>query len=141
MKRQSEELFFKYIAKPTQKTNKNVLNINLPSDYSPIAGDIIEIFISDNQNVGYITYSAKLVIYKPVNTDILYDIAAISGKLAHTDSTFEELDSAYLTIDNGVKFVTLVAPSGQEIFFDASAKYIVNLIVHRSKASIDLYEL
>ena len=142
MKRQSEEVFFKYNTIPTQSDNQtNSININLPSNYSPIAGDIVELFISENQNTGYLTYYAKLLFYKPLNTNKLYDVAAINGRLAATENNFAELESAEINEKNGVFFFTLNTPFGTAIDFDPSGTHIVNLIVHRSKASIDLYYL
>ena len=140
MKRQSEELFFKDNTIPS-KTDKSAINVKLPSDYSPIAGDTIEIFISEDQNFGYISYYANLLVYKPINSGILYDITAISGKLPILGDTFVQIDMAYLSIIDGVKFVTLSVPSEKEVFLDPSSNYIVSLIVHRSKTSIELYDV
>ena len=140
MKRQSEELFFKYNTIPT-KYNKSAINVKLPSDYSPIAGDVIEIFISEDQNFGFISYYANLLVYKPVNSGILYDFTAISGKLPILGDTFVQIDMASLSIIDGVKFVTLSVPSEKEVFLDPSSNYLVCLIVHRSKTSIELYEV
>ena len=69
MKRQLENLFFKYKGYPSQKSADSI-TFNLPDDYEPIPGDIIEMIVSENQNKGYVSYYAKLVCYSDAENQI-----------------------------------------------------------------------
>ena len=144
MKRQSEELFFKYITRPTQSEgNTNQISFGIPSDYSPIPGDIVEMIVSEKGSYGFVSYYAKLVCYRPnFGEDVGFyrDFAALSGKLELPDGSFTDLDTAQMSGDEKLD-VGLYAKSGTTIHFDAGADHVVNLFVHRSKAFVDLYYL
>lgn len=144
MKRQSEELFFKYITRPTQSEgNLNQVSFAIPSDYSPIPGDIVEMIISEKGSYGFVSYYAKLVCYRPnfgKEVGFYRDFAALSGKLELPDGTFTDLDTAQLSGDEKLT-IDLYAKSGTTIQFDNGYDHVVNLFVHRSKAIVDLYYL
>ena len=137
MKRQSEELFFKYISKATAQGISGIV-FDIPDEYEPIPGDIIEMIISDNGTSGAATYYAKLVVYKDPG-DYMY-IDALDGKLKGADSGFYPLLWASYNKENGKKTITLFANDNEAVLVETQGN-LVNLIVHRSKAEIELYTL
>ena len=142
MKRQVEDLFFKYKGHPSRQNNESII-FNLPDDYEPLPGDIIEMIVSENQNKGYVSYYAKLVCYSDAenqNNDI--QIEALDGKLEDANATTIPLESSlYTKNEEHKKFVQLITKSGLVVLFDDGADYLVNLIVHRSKGDVGLYFL
>lgn len=144
MKRQSEELFFKYVTKP--KGSDNGIEFAKPADYIPIPGDIIEMIISENGNYGSVSYYAKIVCYRPnfggdVGFD--FDIAPLCGKLTATAGGFTDLNAVALGYDGSgnPSSIVLYSKEGTNVLVDSNANHVVNMIVHRSKAVVDLYYL
>ena len=144
MKRQSEELFFEYVTKPTGSDNG--IEFAKPADYIPIPGDIIELIISENGNYGSVSYYAKIVCYRPnfgADVGFDFDIAALSGKLTAAAGGFTDLDTVTLGYGEEGKLSSFILYSkqGTNVLIDSNADHVVNMIVHRSKATIDLYYL
>ena len=144
MKRQDEELFFKYVTKPTG--SNNAIEFAKPAEYIPIPGDIIEMIISENGNYGSVSYYAKIVCYRPnfggdVGFD--FDIAPLSGKLTAAAGGFTDLDAVTLGYTDSGKpaSIILCSKEGTNVLVDSNANYVVNMIVNRSKAVVDLYYL
>ena len=139
MKRQSEELFFKYKTKAIEI--ESGIAFELPSDYDPIPGDIIEMIVSEGGSTGGVTYYAHLVCYRYENKEIYHSqIEALGGRLMNSTDGFLTLDYSSYEKTEGKKLINLYAPNGTTPFFD-STEHMVNLIVHRSKAVIDLFSL
>ena len=139
MKRQSEELFFKYETTPIQI--ESGIAFELPSDYDPIPGDIIEMIVSEGGSIGGVCYYAHLVCYRYVSQEIYHSqIEALDGRLINSTDGFLTLDYSSYEKTEGKKLIKLYAPNGTTPFFD-STNHLVNLIVHRSKAVIDLISL
>ena len=144
MKRQSEELFFEYVTKPTG--NANGIEFAIPDDYIMIPGDIIELIISENGNYGGVSYYAKIVCYRPnFGGDVGFecDIAPLSGKLTAAAGGFTDLNAATTGYDDSGKLASIILYSkeGTNVLVDPNANHVVNMIVHRSKAVVDLYYL
>ena len=136
MKRQVEDLFFKYKGHPYLEGTDAVV-VNLPEDYDPLPGDIIEMIVSENQEKGYVTYYAKLICYSDAENQIdAMNIEALDGKLVNVDSTSIPLDSCtYLIKEDNKKYVQLVTSPELTVYVNNSADYIINVIVHRAKGN------
>lgn len=144
MKRQSEELFFKYLTKP--KGSDNGIEFAIPDDYNLIPGDLIELIISENGNYGGVSYYAKIVCYRPnFGSDVGFDldVAPLSGKLTAAAGGFTDLYAATTGYNGSGKLssIILYSKEGTNVLIDSNADHVVNMIVHRSKAVIDLYYL
>ena len=148
MKRQCEELFFNYIANPKQNSENNIA-FDLPDGYEPLPGDIIEMIISENQNMGFVSTYLRLVCYKPKNaagTNIITYIAALAGKLPQVDNDLPlDLIDADIQEFDGKKYVVCFSAPGTKIDFQRTdlpnVVNFVNMIVNRSKGAIELYYL
>ena len=138
MKRQSEELFFNYIAHPTQGAN-NELNIDVPDDIEFLPGDIIEMIVSEYPNFGGVSYCARLICYKH-ESDNEKDVGLLSGLLAPgtADDPLVAV-AANLSVTGGKTFICLHSSAGTSVAFDSSSNFLVNMIIHRSKKEITLY--
>ena len=137
-------MFFKYVTKP--KGEANGIEFAIPDDYIPIPGDIIEMIISENGNYGSVSYYAKIVCYRPnFGGDVGFDsdIAPLSGKLTAATGGFTDLNAATTGYDGSGKLASIILYSkeGTNVLVDSNANHVVNMIVHRSKAIIDLYYL
>lgn len=142
MKRQVEDLFFKYKGQPSQQSTDSI-TFNLPDDYEPFPGDIIEMIVSENQTKGYVSYYAKLICYSDAENQINdIEIEALDGKLEDAVATTIPLESSlYIKNEEHKKSVQLNTSSGHAVLFDNGANYTVNLIVHRTKGDVGLYFL
>ena len=143
MKRQSEELIFKYEATPILKDTNGILFV-LPPEYDPIAGDNIELFASENVQNGQLSYYANLVCfqYKTENNGYSKEIATLGGKIEVESSEYAPLAGSYLDLYENNRAVVLYIKAGSKyppFIPGAENQCIVNIIVHRSKAKIDLY--
>ena len=138
MKRQSEELFFNYMANPTQEQN-NEINIDVPDEIEFLPGDIIEMIVSESPNFGGVSYCARLICYKHEN-DHEKDVGLISGLLApgSADDPLVAV-TANLLVTGGKTFICLHSSVGTSVAFDGTSKFLVNMIIHRSKKEITLY--
>lgn len=134
MKRQSEELFFKYISKAS-RPNNSYLIFSIPDDYEPLYGDIIEMIISEPNTYGGATYYAKLVVYKDGN-DIYTGV--LDGRLKGDAGEIYPLQSASYDNSVGNKSITLYA-NDQEIVAFSEEGNLINMIVHRPKTEMELY--
>ena len=134
MKRQSEELFFKYISSASQQGNNCVI-FHMPDEYEPLQGDIIEMIISEPDTYGGATYYAKIILYK--DGDDIYT-AALDGRLKGNDGSIYTLYTASYNINAGNKLLYLFANDNANIAFNEQGN-LVNMIVHRPKAGIELY--
>lgn len=134
MKRQSEELFFKYISNAS-RPNNSYLIFSIPDDYEPLYGDIIEMIISEPNTYGGATYYAKLVVYKE-GDDIYFGV--LDGRLKGEAGEIYPLKSAGYNNSVGNKSITLYA-NDQEIVLFSEEGNLINMIVHRPKAEMELY--
>lgn len=137
MKRLSEELFFQYNSTSFQQ-GVNGIKFYIPDGYDPIPGDIIEMIISEGTTGGAVSYYAKLVVYKDDSGNIYTD--ALDGKLESAVNGFLRLLYASISEQDGKKIISLFANDGEEVLVE-SQRNLVNMIVHRSNAEIELYTL
>ena len=138
MKRQSEELFFNYMAKPTQSQNTEI-NFDVPDEIEFLPGDIIEMIVSESPNYGGVSYCARLICYKH-ESDHEKDVGLLSGLLApETANDPLVAVGANLLVTGGKTFICLHSSIGTSVAFDTSSEFLVNLIIHRSKKEITLY--
>ena len=141
MKRQSEELFFNYMTKPRKSENNDII-IDVPDDIEFIPGDIIEMIVSENSVVGGVSYCARLICYKYdyAGANQTIDVGLLSGLLVDENGDYPlPALIASLIIENGKKSVWIRSNTGTTVSLDESAKFLVNIIIHRSKKEIDLY--
>ena len=138
MKRQNEELFFNYEINAYQK-NPFELIVELPNEFYPFQGDIIEMIISEGVSAGGASYYAKLVCFGYGDLGQI-QIDALDGKL-ETENGFASLIYANYGIEEGKKIVTLLASETETVTLESGRKYLVNMIVHRSNGKIKLYYL
>ena len=137
MKRQENELFFKYKTKPINISGG--IGFELPNEYKPIPGDIIQIIISENSYGGFVSYYGELVCYRYYDVgDPFVGIEALDGKLT-TENGKVKLESTTLIQEEGKNFIYLYGPGGTTPIIEETAENTVNMIVHRSKGIIDLY--
>ena len=134
MKRQSEELFFKYISNAS-RPNNSYLIFSIPNDYEPLHGDIIEMIISEPNTYGGATYYAKLVVYK--EGDEIY-LSALDGRLKGDAGKIYPLETASYNTDAGNKTITLYAKDKDIVIFSEEGN-LINMIVHRPKAEMEFY--
>ena len=144
MKRQSEDLFFKYNTTPRQD-GANGIQFDLPDVYQPIPGDIIEMIISESGTNGFVSYYAKLVCFRYPDSNGNFtglDITAIDGRLRDENTQYSRMISASYILDNqNKKSISLYGPDEAVVTIETEATNTVNMIVHRSTAPIDLYYL
>ena len=139
MKRQTEELFFNYIANPTQGAY-NEININVPDEIDFLPGDIIEMIVSERPNTGGVSYCARLICYD-------YDdggggtglnVGLLSGLLANKDGDYPiPAKAASLWIPKE-RYISLYSDV-DSVYFPEGSTFSVNLSIHRSKKEITLY--
>ena len=139
MKKQSEELIFKYKIKPQKDGTHGVL-FELPLNYHPLPGDIIELIISENENTGGVDYYARLVCF-PVPEDLNKQVAVLDGRIENNNGEMVNLYSSYLKYyENGYAIVLSLETDGTIVPpFVGENDCIVNLIVYRSKSKLELY--
>ena len=138
MKRQSEELFFNYIANPTQGQNDEI-NIDVPDEIELLPGDIIEMIVSEAPNFGGVSYYARLICYKH-ESDHEKDVGLLSGLLAPGSADDPLVAVSANLLDTGGKtFICLHSSAGTSVAFDSASNFLVNMIIHRSKKEITLY--
>lgn len=137
MKRQSEELFFQYKSAASNKGQSGI-NFDMPKEYEPLPGDIIEMIISEPDMFGAASYYAKLVFYKDIDGYVYVD--ALNGKLKGDNGVSGQLISAGYYNEGGKKTISLFANDGVIVLVTNQGN-LVNMIVHRSKAEIELYSV
>ena len=139
MKRQSEELFFNYIANPTQGAN-NEINIDVPDDIEFIPGDIVEMIVSERPNIGGLSYYARLICYKKDDgaggTGL--GIALLNGLLASKTGDYPIVAKAATLWIPKERYITLLSDL-DDVYLPEGGTFSVNLIIHRSKSEIELY--
>ena len=138
MKRQSEELFFRYITKPKQDDSNEIL-IEVPDEIEFLPGDVIEVFVSETQNIGGLTYCARLICYK-LNSKDNIDVGLLSGLLADSIGAYNLPAVAASLVDlEGKKYIWIRSDTGTNVLVEKSAEILVNMTIHRSKKEIELY--
>ena len=143
MKRQENELFFKYKGHPLQLSPDNI-SFDLPDGFVPQQGDIIEMMISESASVGYVSHYVKVVCFLAVDTENpVPDLASVYGRLSDSNGAFLSLSYVYYNEHNGRKYIDCYAPENSHIDFypENEASYIINLIVHRTVGQVGLYFL
>ena len=143
MKRQIEDLFFKYNTTPRQGGANNI-QFDLPDVYQPIPGDIIEMIISERGSNGFVSYYAKLVCFRYPDSDENFtglDITSIDGNLRDDNKGYSRLFSASYILNGQKKSISLYGPDDAVVTIEKTVTNTVNMIVHRSTAPIDLYYL
>ena len=143
MKRQCEELFFKYIAHPKQNAS-NSISFDLPEGFEPLPGDIIEIMTTEGSSTGGLANYIRIVCFVQPNVQEPQetDAAALGGHLANAnDNTLIPLVSANLQKFGEKIYVNCFAAEGVNVEFietGISAINLVNMIVHRSVGKVEL---
>ena len=134
MKRLSEELFFNYLSNSTRQGNSCVI-FSIPNEYEPLPGDIVELFISEPNTYGGLTYYAKIVIYKgedEIHTE------SVNGWLKGDDGAKYPLKTAAYYDRLGKKTIYLFADDNVNVLFNEEGN-LVYMIVHRPKVEMELY--
>ena len=134
MKRLYEELFFKQISTSSRQDNRTVI-FTIPNEYEPLYGDIVEMIISEPNTFGGATYYAKLVVFKD-GADIY--LGVLDGRLKGDDGKIYPLVAANYSNIDGKKSIYLFADDGVNVLFNEQEN-LVNMIVHRPRAEIELY--
>ena len=136
MKRQSEEIFFNYIANYVEAQG-NEIKFQVPNEIEFLPGDIIDLIVSERPNIGGVSYCARLICFKNSNG---LEFGLLSGLLANENGDYPLVALyAYNYISADKKFIALNSDTGTTILCDPSATFFVNLIIHRSKKEIELY--
>ena len=141
MKRQENELFFKYKAHAKQLSPNNI-SFDLPDGFIPQVGDIMEMLISENSSIGVVSHYVKSVYYIDATSETsATGLASIDGRLANVDGNFDSLIAAYYSESGGKRYIDCYGPDTSHIDFDNQYSYIVNLIVHRTVGQVELYNI
>ena len=143
MKRQVEDLFFKYKGHPLQSNPDNI-SFDLPVGFVPQQGDIIEMMISEDGSKGYVSHYVKVVCFLAVNSENpVPDLASVYGRLSDINGGFLSLTHVYYNERNGRNYIDCYAADGSQIDFypEIDASYLINLIVHRTVGQVGLYFL
>ena len=91
--------------------------------------------ISEPDTYGGATYYAKVILYK--DGDDIYS-SALDGRLKGNDGSIYPLDTASYHNNVGNKSIYLFANDNANIALNEQGN-LVNMIVHRPKAGIELY--
>ena len=139
MKRQSEELFFRYMTKPKQDESNEIL-IEVPDEIEFLPGDVIEVFVSETQNIGGLTYCARLICYK-LNGENNIEVGLLSGLLADNVGAYNlpAVAASYLADMGGKRYIWIRSETGTSVLVEKASEILVNMTIHRSKKEIELY--
>lgn len=143
MKKQENELFFKYKGHPLQLSTDNI-SFDLPDGFVPQHGDIIEMMVSENASIGYVAHYVKVVCFTAADVENpVLDLASVDGRLVDGNGGHLALSHVYYNDRNGRKYIDCYAPEGSHVDFypENAASYIINLIVHRTVGQVELYFL
>ena len=89
--------------------------------------------ISEPNTFGGPTYYAKIIVFKDGND---FYSNALDGRLKGNDGSIYPLNTATISVEN--KLVYLFADDNAVVLFNEQGN-LVNMIVHRPKAGIELY--
>ena len=143
MKRQENELFFRYKAHQLRGGNDNIF-FDLPDGFVPLPGDIIEMMVSENISMGYVTHYIKVVCFINLTAETFStDLAAVDGRLQGTSGEIYILNYVNYNERDGRKYIDCYAPENSNVAFypENEATYMINMIVHRTVGNVGLYYL